>query len=122
MPKKPKTPCRYPGCPNLVEGGGYCEEHKKVMDKQYNRYERDKKSQSFYNSKAWKTAKARHLKIEPLCRECKKKGLLVRATVVDHIVPIKQGGALLDEGNLQSLCWSCHSRKSAKEGSRWGVK
>lgn len=42
MPKKPKTPCRYPGCPKLVENGYYCEEHKRLVDKQYNLYQRDK--------------------------------------------------------------------------------
>ena len=29
MPKTPKRPCRYPGCPNLCENGIYCEEHQK---------------------------------------------------------------------------------------------
>ena len=27
MPKHPKRPCRYPGCPNLCESGTYCPEH-----------------------------------------------------------------------------------------------
>ena len=27
MPKHPKRPCRYPGCPNLCESGTYCSEH-----------------------------------------------------------------------------------------------
>ena len=119
MPTKPKRPCSYPGCPRLTDGQ-YCEEHQKLMDSQYNKYQRDKKAQRFYQSKEWKLVKKRHLQIEPLCRECKKKGVLVRATMVDHIVPIKQGGSPLDDSNLQSLCWSCHSRKSAQEGSRWG--
>lgn len=26
MPRKPKKPCKHPGCPKLVEGM-YCEEH-----------------------------------------------------------------------------------------------
>ena len=33
---------------------------------------------------------------------------------------VKQGGSKLDLKNLQSLCWSCHSRKSVEEGSRFG--
>jgi 5-methylcytosine-specific restriction protein A len=119
MPRKPKRPCAYPGCPKLT-GGQYCEEHKKLTDKQYNLYERDKTSQRFYQSTEWKMVKKRHLAIEPLCRECKKNGKLTKAAMVDHILPIKQGGAALDDNNLQSLCWSCHSRKSVKEGSRWG--
>lgn len=119
MPFKPKRPCSYPGCPQLTDGR-YCEEHKKLTDRQYNLYQRDKVSQRFYQSDEWRQVKRQHLEKEPLCRECKKNGKLMRATMVDHIIPIKQGGPPLDDGNLQSLCWSCHSRKSAQEGSRFG--
>ena len=29
MPTKPKTPCKHPGCPELVEAGRkYCDKHK----------------------------------------------------------------------------------------------
>mgnify|MGYP000010337029 CR=1 FL=1 len=27
MPKAPKRPCRYPGCPNLCDKGVYCSKH-----------------------------------------------------------------------------------------------
>lgn len=37
------------------------------------------------------------------------------ADVVDHIVPIKKGGAELDESNLQPLCHSCHNKKTYYE-------
>jgi 5-methylcytosine-specific restriction protein A len=37
------------------------------------------------------------------------------AVVVDHIVPIDQGGAMWDEGNHQVLCAACHRRKTATE-------
>ena len=40
------------------------------------------------------------------------------ATEVDHIVPKSAGGTDAMD-NLQALCKSCHSRKTAKEG-RWG--
>ena len=39
MPTKPKRPCAYPGCPRLTDGQ-YCEEHRKEMNRQYNKYER----------------------------------------------------------------------------------
>ena len=120
MPRKPMTPCRYPGCPNLVEAGErYCHEHKKIVDRNYNKYERDKKSQLFYQSKEWKSLRKKKLEINPFCEECLRKGKFTKATMVDHIKPIKQGGSALDMNNLQSLCWSCHSKKSAEEGSRW---
>ena len=27
MPRTPKRPCRYPGCPNLCDKGVYCSQH-----------------------------------------------------------------------------------------------
>ena len=36
MPRKPKRPCRYPGCPNLCEDGEqYCDGHKALMERLY---------------------------------------------------------------------------------------
>ena len=58
----------------------------------------------------------------PLCEECMRQGKETPATMVDHITPIRQGGRALDMENLQSLCWSCHSAKSVKEGSRYGKR
>lgn len=118
MPRKPKRPCSYPGCPRLVEGQ-YCEEHKKLTDAQYNKYSRDNFSKSFYKTPEWLFVRKRQLAEHPFCEECLKKGQAVRAVIVDHIRPIKQGGQPFAPSNLQSLCWSCHSRKSAEEGSRW---
>lgn len=31
MPRKPKRPCRYPGCARLTDGV-YCAEHEKVLE------------------------------------------------------------------------------------------
>lgn len=119
MPRKPKRPCSYPGCPKLVDSG-YCEEHKKLRDKEYNLYGRDDFTKNFYKTKEWRIIRKRHLELEPFCVECLKKGITTKATIVDHIIPIKQGGSRYDNNNLQSLCWSCHSRKSVEEGSRFG--
>ena len=121
MPKRPKVPCAYPGCPELVEQG-YCEMHKKKRDQEYNKYGRDEFTKFFYKSKEWLILRAQQLKLQPFCEECLKQGKVKRAKIVDHIIPIKQGGAKLDLANLQSLCWSCHSRKSIEEGSRFGKK
>jgi 5-methylcytosine-specific restriction protein A len=44
-----------------------------------------------------------------------RKGVLVPAQMVDHIVPINKGGAPLDLNNLQSLCNHCHAVKTARD-------
>lgn len=56
-----------------------------------------------------------HLIQEPFCRSCKARGIYKAAQMVDHIRPINDGGAKLDDANLQSLCFSCHNRKTKQE-------
>lgn len=51
MPRKPKRGCAYPGCPRLTDGQ-YCEEHKKLVESQYNRYERSPNVHKVYG-RAW---------------------------------------------------------------------
>lgn len=65
--------------------------------------------QRLYNSKAWQTLRKHQLRKEPLCRYCADRGLVKSAGVVDHIKPHRGDEVLFfDEGNLQSLCKSCH--------------
>lgn len=45
------------------------------------------------------------------CQGCGRSGWLE----VDHIRPLSRGGDHFDLGNLQALCKSCHSRKTARE-------
>jgi len=119
MPWKPKKPCTWPGCPELTDRGR-CEEHRKQAAQEYDRSRCDDEMRRFYNSRAWRRVSKLHIQDESLCRACMAEGRLVPAVMTDHIAPIKQGGDRWDERNLQSLCQSCHSRKSAEEGSRFG--
>ena len=48
------------------------------------------------------------------CRSCGRAGRLE----VDHIRPLRAGGDPWDPGNLQTLCRSCHVRKTAAENRR----
>lgn len=121
MPYKPKKPCRFPNCPELTNET-FCDKHRKEDNKIYNQYKRDELSKTFYRTKEWRDIRQKKLKISPLCEECKKNGTLVIGKIVDHIIPIKQGGEPYNLENLQTLCWSCHSRKSILEGSRFGRK
>ena len=90
------------------------------MDAQYDRRFRDREADAFYHSREWKRLRQNYLIENPFCVECRKYGKLTWATVVDHIIPIRQGGPALEESNLQALCASCHGSKSIREGSRFG--
>ena len=106
MPKKPKRPCSYPGCGKLTDCR-YCDEHRKIAERQYNRYLRDPDTNKRYG-RAWKKLRARFLLLHPLCEQCKSEGRLTAAEEVHHILPLANGGTN-DEGNLMALCKSCHS-------------
>ena len=104
MPRKPKRPCRYPGCPNLSDEV-YCEEHRGL-------YARESAHRRGYGHE-WRTARERFLRRNPLCVECLKRGRIAPATVVDHIVPHRGDEKLFwDERNWQALCKACHDRKT----------
>ena len=75
-----------------------------------------------YNSDRWRRLRLIGLNKEPLCITCKGKGITKAATVRDHIIPIQQGGSIWDENNHQSLCKSCHNRKSGKEKRNINLK
>ena len=69
----------------------------------------------FYQSRKWRTLRALKLQKDPLCEECMRKGMLIPAQMVDHIIPINKDGAPLDLNNLQSLCNHCHAVKTARD-------
>ena len=106
MPRSPKKPCRYPGCPKLTDGS-YCSEHQKAVDRHYNRYERDPECNKRYGAE-WRKIRAAYIRQHPLCEECLKHGRLTPVQEVHHVVPLADGGTN-DFDNLMSLCKSCHS-------------
>ena len=76
---------------------------------------RNKINDPYYQSKHWKVIRLEALvRDQYKCQECKKKEGLTKADTVDHIIPINQGGGK-GLNNLQSLCKSCHAKKSATE-------
>lgn len=117
MPRKPRRPCSYPGCPSLTEGR-YCPEHEKQITAHYNKYERDPASKRRYG-RAWKRIRDRVIAEQPLCQKCLEAGRLTPATEVHHILPLSRGGTHARE-NLMPLCKNCHSEITAREGGRWG--
>jgi 5-methylcytosine-specific restriction protein A len=67
-----------------------------------------------YDSR-WRKARAVWLAEHPLCAECMKRGEVKAATDVDHVVP-HRGDAVRFwmQGNWQSLCGTCHKKKTAR--------
>ena len=116
MPRKPKRPCSYPGCPNLTEGQ-YCKEHEAAARRQYNKYERSADVNKKYG-RAWKRIRDRYAAAHPLCEMCLKEGRLTPVDEVHHIVPISQGGTHARD-NLMSLCRSCHTKIHHDIGDRY---
>jgi 5-methylcytosine-specific restriction protein A len=51
---------------------------------------------------------------EPFCRRCLEDGKRVGTDVVDHIVPLSEGGSDA-RSNKQGLCNPCHDAKSKAE-------
>lgn len=115
MPRKPKRPCSYPGCPNLTDGQ-YCKEHEAAARRQYNRYGRPADSNKKYG-RAWKRIRDRYAAAHPLCEMCLKEGRLTPVEEVHHIVPLSQGGTHRND-NLMSLCQSCHTKIHHDLGDR----
>ena len=56
MPRKPKRPCSYPGCPRLTDGR-FCEKHRKSENQRYEKYDRDPAAKRKYG-RAWKRIRA----------------------------------------------------------------
>jgi 5-methylcytosine-specific restriction enzyme A len=64
--------------------------------------------------KGWYKVRAEYLRAHPHCERC---GDV--ATDIDHITPRSQGGTD-DWSNLQALCHSCHSHKTARYDGGFG--
>src|SRR6056297_3255416 len=125
MPKRLKKPCAYPGCPELIEAGHtYCEKHgakeSTRRNKRYDENDRDPRLKKFYSSSRWRKLRDIKLKRDPICEICEGKGRTRIATEVDHIIPIKvDWEKRLKLDNLQSLCHSCHMKKSQRDREKF---
>ncbi len=67
----------------------------------------------FYRSAKWIKLRDAFRLANPLCVNVDTCGNAMY--YVDHIVPIAEGGAPLDWGNLQSLCVQCNASKTGKQ-------
>ena len=95
----------------MVEAGRlYCEKHLPLHP------EATRPAAKRGYNRRWQKARKSYLEAHPLCVQCAKQGKYVRATVVDHIIPHRGDQKLFwDQNNWQSLCKSCHDKKTLTE-------
>ena len=75
-----------------------------------------------YNSARWRKRRRAFLREHPLCKPCEDRGLVIAATVVDHVDGHQHAGwrdRFWDEARWQPLCATCHAAKSAAELAGW---
>jgi 5-methylcytosine-specific restriction endonuclease McrA len=66
-----------------------------------------------YSTRKWAKLRALKLAINPLCEPCERRGGLVPASVVDHVLAIAAGGEPFPPlSGLMSMCSSCHAVKT----------
>jgi len=118
MPTRPQRPCRHAGCSALTNDG-YCDKHTKREAERHRQRAHDRTRQSASKrgyDRTWRRLRLLVLAKQPVCQACGR----APSTDVDHIVPLARGGInALD--NLQGLCHSCHSAKTAREDGGFGV-
>src|SRR5579859_4625807 len=82
---------------------------------------RMKVADPFYKTAAWLSMRRMILNRVPMCVECIRDHRLSASTHVDHKISRQQRPDLaLDPDNLQGLCASCHSRKTAASDGGFG--
>lgn len=104
----------------MLTDSSFCAEHATVERDRRRVYDRDRQDdqcRKLKNTEQWeRTRKFVLARDNAICAHCGKP-----ATDVDHIVPARKvleaGGNFYDTENLQALCKSCHSRKTAIEDS-----
>ena len=115
MPVKPKRPCGFLGCPELIPiGQSYCDKHQKKRAEEYDRDRGTAKERGY--DKNWRKIRHINLTRTPYCERCNSKGLIRIATMVHHIDGNSRNNA--DE-NLMSLCKHCHEEIHHEAGERW---
>ncbi len=80
----------------------------------------DQSNLKFYKSIVWQRTRLSFLS-DPdnaICVMCAMQGIATPATIVDHIIPISEGGAKLARSNMQGLCSHHHHSKSGVDGNR----
>lgn len=132
-------PCSHPGCPFLVRRGR-CPAHRTPNLSLFSlpapiRPRFDHTHKPFYNSRAWKQARAAYLLLHPICETCNRAPStevhhklslqdiaenripewVVRLGIDPELVDLR-----LDARNLKAQCKPCHSRETVRQDGGFG--
>lgn len=109
MPPAAKHPCGYPGCPELVATGAYCEKHRGQYDQ-----ERGSAASRGYDRK-WREFRILYLQDHPLCVDCLIENVVRAAEEIHHTIKVRKRPDLqYEESNLLALCKPHHSVRTAR--------
>jgi 5-methylcytosine-specific restriction endonuclease McrA len=79
------------------------------------------KGPRLYDTARWRAMRKLYFQRHPLCVECQSIGRVVAASHLDHVRPIEAAPELAwSWDNLQGLCASCHSSKTASSDRGFG--
>lgn len=122
MNRKANRACREPSCVGYaVHGSPYCSQHAAAHARAFRLSEHRKAAARLYRTGQWQALRRQQLTMQPFCAECQRAGRYTLASEVDHVVPHRNDEQLFfDAVNLQSLCHSCHSIKTAREDGGFG--
>lgn len=117
MPRRPRTPCTQPGCPNLVTSPGKCKDCGRR-----NSAKRRHASPWWDYGTDWQRTRRRILDTTPRCactgcaapRCCHGRAA---ATEVHHRIALRDGGTH-DPANLEAVCHPCHGQRTVDERRR----
>lgn len=94
-----------PDLPKFMSGRGSQVERRRRYDRERSA---NREWRNWYKLAAWLRRRKWQLQEQPLCERCKANGLIVEATVANHVDPHRGDWDKFINGRLESTCKPCH--------------